>query len=131
MYQVSSCETSVPKTIDQRGLSRAKLSKSARAILAADWQDGSIILAHPTAALAAVVMGVSMTYVTAAKKLTPAQRAEVRIGQRPLIIAPMPKPMPPLPSAEEQLRKIVAEIGVAAALNLLATMEAGELLAAA
>jgi hypothetical protein len=124
--------------IDHRAVVRSKLSKTTRACYAADWMSGAASLIRPSVRLATEAMQVSIAYAAAAKRLTSAERVAVRRGVRPLIVRPAPKPVQlplwlamPIPTPEERLRTLVAEIGVAAALELLAGMEAAELLAAA
>jgi hypothetical protein len=115
-YHTSTAPSSAaPTAIDGRRFGR--LSKSQRAVLAADVLEGRLSL-RPTATAIAKVMGVSVPYITAASKLSTMERYKVRWGLRTLreVISPTPSP-------EERLAKIVDEIGVDAALELLARSE--------
>jgi hypothetical protein len=96
-------------------------------------------LHNPTIKLSAIAYGISTSYVVHALRLTPEQRQAVRREERPLILprAPSLPPAPPIPpiapvtppvattvaSVEERLHQIVTEIGIWAALDLLAANE--------
>jgi hypothetical protein len=122
--------TAPPRVIDAHSLPHLKLSKAARAVLAADILDGIVRLEHYTVPLVARAVGVSSAYVTVAHRLIPEERERVRKGQRPLRV-----PAPPLASpifssaptemdAHARLANIVAELGgVTETLNVLAAMD--------
>ena len=67
-----------------------------RAVWGADIVDGRIVVAAPTARSVALTVGTSSSYLFAALRLSPEARAEVRGGERPLILA-----RPPAPSASD------------------------------
>jgi hypothetical protein len=110
-------QTGLPgKAVRRCGLPLRKLGKAARAALAAEIVEGSVTLSDLSARQLAAVVGVSVAYVAAALKLTPAQRDAVRRGQRPLVephvrLAPL--------TAQARLEQIVAEIGADKTLALL------------
>jgi hypothetical protein len=62
-----------------------KLSKTMRAILAAEVLDGNLPLMNLTRDMVARAVGVSTGYVDAARRLTPEQRREVARGKRSLV----------------------------------------------
>ena len=67
---------------------------------------------------AASQLGLSLTYVYAALKLTPQERGEVSVDARPLVVTP--KKSKPLPSSwEVRFDQLVAEVGLDALFNKL------------
>jgi len=106
-----------PKLIRGRGLPCRKLSKAARALLAAEIKEGAIMLTDMSVRQIAATVGVSVGYVNAALKASPLHREAVRRGLRPLV-EPRAKAGP-----QERLAKIVDEIGVESVLSLLAAEE--------
>jgi hypothetical protein len=64
---------------------RRRMSPAERAVLAADIVDGRVVLQGLTVKSIAALVGVNVGYVDHALKLTPAQRQQVRDGDRPLI----------------------------------------------
>jgi hypothetical protein len=107
-----------PKVARGRGLPARKLSKVQLAVLAAETKEAAAILNDWSNGQLSAVFGVSVTYIAAALKASPAQREAVRRGLRPLV-----EPHAPA-SARERLGKLVAEIGFDGVLNLLGTFEA-------
>ncbi len=75
---------SVPRAVQARSLSCARLSKAERAIIGADVIDGRAFL-HLTVKLVAMTVGCSAGSVFRALQLSPEQREEVRRGRRPLV----------------------------------------------
>ena len=75
------------RVISGRGLAQVlrRLSPTERALLGADILDGRVIVSGLTAKSVAVLVGVSASYLSAAARATPGQRAEIRDG-RPLIL---------------------------------------------
>jgi hypothetical protein len=71
--------------VDPHSLAHTKkLSKPARAVLAAEILDGRLPLINPTIAMVAAVVGVSAAYIAQARRLTPEQRRDVVRGTRSL-----------------------------------------------
>jgi hypothetical protein len=70
--------------VDPHALPQRKLSKAARAVLGAEILDGNIALLNPTRTMVATAVGVSTTYVDAARRLSPEARQEVVRGMRSL-----------------------------------------------
>jgi hypothetical protein len=97
------------KCVRGRGLPLRKLGKAARAVLAAEIMEGLVTLTDLSVRQIAAVIGVSVAYISAALKLTPAQRDAVRRGLRPLV-EPHARPAPL--TAQARLEQIVGEIGV-------------------
>ena len=95
-----------------------KLSKSARALLAADIVEGNVTLSDMSVRQIAAVVDVSVAYAHTALHMPSTEREKVRRGLRPLV---QPKaPAPPL-SPQERIGQVVAEIGYDATLTLLVT----------
>jgi hypothetical protein len=84
--------------LDPHSIRHAKLSKPALAIAGAEIIDGRLHLLNPTIEIIAKAVGVSASYITAARKLTPEQRREVLAGKRSLV---QPKPPAPALNAEQ------------------------------
>jgi hypothetical protein len=103
------------RTVDARSLITRKRPKAARACDAADLLDGLAVLI-PTSRLVAKVSAISVSSVTRARRLTPAQRDAVRRGERPLAL-------PRRVSPQELLNQIVDEIGLDRVQNLLWAFE--------
>jgi len=107
--------------LDPHSIRHAKLSKTALAIAGAEVMDGRLHLLNPTLEMIARAVGVSASYVAAARKLAPEQRQEVLRGMRPLV---PPKPPAPVLSAEQRFATAVAAVGgVATPLDQLAAIE--------
>jgi hypothetical protein len=107
--------------LDPHSIRHAKLPKTALAIAGAEVLDGHLQLLNPTIEIVAKAVGVSSSYITAARKLTPEQRREVLAGKRPLGLL---KPPAPAVNVGERFAAIVAELGgVAEALDQLAVIE--------
>jgi hypothetical protein len=100
------------RVVDAHSLAHRKLSKAARACEAADILDGFTTLQNLTIRLVVVAAeGVSVASVVSARRLTPAQRFAVRLGERPLVL---PKPVQALPApvtAQTKLAELVTEVG--------------------
>jgi hypothetical protein len=107
------------ETVRGRGLGHRELSKTARALLAADIAVGRIRISDFSERQLAFILGVSVPYIRAARALDDMQRIAVERGRRPLIVTP-PRTSP---SVREQLTHVVDRIGVDATLNLLAMNE--------
>jgi hypothetical protein len=105
--------------IDAHALPHLKLSKTERALLGADILDGITLLQNLTTTQVAAAVGVSPSYVQAARRLAPLARAAVEHGQRPLVQPRATRTADPV----ERLAEIVAEIGVDQTLDLLAVSE--------
>jgi hypothetical protein len=105
--------------IDAHALPHLKLSKTERALLGADILDGITLLQNLTTTQVAAAVGVSPSYVQAARRLAPLERAAVEHGQRPLIQPRATRTADPV----ERLAEIIAEIGVDQTLDLLAVSE--------
>src|SRR5262249_60848293 len=75
------------RVISGAGLAQVlrRLSPTERALLGADILDGMVIVSGLTAKSVAVLVGVSASYLSAAARATPEQRAEIQDG-RPLIL---------------------------------------------
>ena len=99
------------RVVDAHSLPNRKASK---AVKACDGVDGLTTLQNLTAKLVAAAQGVSLSSLAAARRLTPAQRDEVRRGERPLVLPTksVPLRLPPPVSAEERVAEIVAEFGM-------------------
>jgi hypothetical protein len=110
----------VIKTINARSLPHKKLPKPARSVLGANMLGGFVRPENLTRAMMAAIVGVSVTYLDIASRLTPEQRAAVLRGERTLF---MPRTKPALPKPEKKLAEVVAEIGVDQTLALLAANE--------
>jgi hypothetical protein len=140
LYRMRSTEATAapPRVVGAHGLLHLRVSKAARACLAADIVDGFAVVQNPTMRLAATAYGVSIGSVARALRLTPEQRQAVRRGQRPLVLprtpSPATLPVPAIPvttsvitpvivGPRERLAEIVNEIGLDATLALLANSE--------
>jgi DNA-binding transcriptional regulator YiaG len=98
--------------------SQRTLSKAQRAILGAKIKDGQLDLGLTNKQFAAKI-GVSVTYLAAAEKLSANEQQAVWDGWRPLI-----RPKARLvPGPQERLAAIVDEIGLDRVLNLLNSFE--------
>jgi hypothetical protein len=107
--------------LDPHSIRHAKLSKAVLAILGAEVMDGRVSLINPTLNMIAQGIGVSTSYLVAARKLSPEQRQEVLADKRPLV---QPKPPAPVLNAEQRFAAVVAELGgVANALDRLTLIE--------
>jgi len=84
----------VVRVVDAHSLAHRKAPKAA-ACDAADLVDALTRLQNPTIRVAAAVCSVSQSYVVAALRLSPAQRDDVRRGERSLV---SPKPVKALPA---------------------------------
>jgi hypothetical protein len=114
----------VLKTIDGHSVPHKKSSRAAKACDAADWLDGLTNYQNPTLRVASVACDVSVSSIGLARRLTPAQRQEVRAGLRPLRQYRKPNGVPMLPTAQQRLADIVSELGgIASARNELAAIE--------
>jgi hypothetical protein len=107
------------KTVRGRGLGSRKLSKPARALLAADIAAGKVRLDDFSERQLSLLLGVSVPYIRAARGLDDVQRIAVEHGFRPLVVAP-PRA---LPAPAKQLAQVVHQIGINATLDLLASAE--------
>jgi hypothetical protein len=89
-YFVSGNGASAPRCLSGASISQLvrRMSPVERAILGAELVEGRTVLEPPTGKTAAALCQVSMTYVGAALKLSPDQRAAVLNGERPLIAPP-------------------------------------------
>jgi hypothetical protein len=118
--------TTTPPVVPRRSLDphvvrHLKLPESALAIEAAEVMDGRRSLVNPTLEMVAIAVGVSPSYVAAARQLTPEQRQQVLRGWRPLVAS---KPRTPVLSIEQRFAALVTELGgVASALDQLAMLE--------
>ena len=110
------------KTIRGRGLGIRKLTKPARALLAADVAAGKVQLGDFSERQLALLLGVSISYIRAARGLSDTQRIAVEHGFRPLVAAPS-RALPRPASAQQQLAQVVNQIGINATLDLLASTE--------
>jgi len=110
------------KTVSGRGLGNRKLSKAARALLAADIVSGKVQLDDFSERQLSLLLNVSVAYIRAARALDNAERIAVEHAFRPLVVAP-PRALPTPASAQRQLSQIVHRIGVNATLDLLASTE--------
>jgi hypothetical protein len=108
------------RSVKGRGLACRKLSKPARALLGVDVIEGTTTITDLSHKQIAATVGVSVGYLNAALRLTPAEREAVRRGLRPLVEPRVPAAQP---AARERLAAIVDEIGVDATLALLAGNE--------
>jgi hypothetical protein len=106
------------KTIRGRGLALRKLGKAQRALLAADIARGEVMLTDLSIRQIAAAVGVSVAYAHAALRLSALEREGVRRGLRPLVQQHAPA------GPRERLAKLVDEIGIDAALDLLAQTQA-------
>jgi len=96
-------------SVDPHSLTHKQLPKPMRAVLGAEILDGRIPLMNPTVSIVAQAMGVSASYITAARRLSPKQRQDAARGLRPLVEH---RAAPALaPSVEQRLSEIVAELG--------------------
>jgi hypothetical protein len=122
LYSIKTTETTaaMPRVVDAHSLPHCKLSKAARACLAADILDGRLTLQGLTIKLVAAAVGVSGSYVSAALRVAPEQRDLVRQDRRPLVL---PRRPVTLPSAQKRFADLVEEIGITRALNLLVETE--------
>lgn len=111
---------SVARSVKGRGLACRKLSKPARALLGVDIVEGTTTITDLSHKQVAAIVGVSIGYLNAAQRLTPAEREAVRRGLRPLVEPRVPAT---LPAARERLAAIVNEIGVDATMALLTSNE--------
>ena len=103
-----------------RGLSLRKLSKTARALLAADAASGAVQLEGFSNVQLAQLFGVSAAYVRLARGLDPVQRMAVEDNRRPLVDVRTP----PASSVQVRFLKAARELGVNQALDMLAATEA-------
>jgi hypothetical protein len=88
---------STTSVVNASGLKHRKdYTTGARAVDAAHWREGLLILKNPTLEQASAVFGVSVPSIHRAQNLSPEQREEVRSGWRPL--APTPPVLPKLPA---------------------------------
>src|SRR5215831_15579282 len=92
------------RVVDAHSLPNRKASKAVKACDGADILDGLMTLQNLTARLVAVAQGVSLSSLFAARRLTPAQRDEVRRGKRPLVLPTKPVllPLPPPAVADSE-----------------------------
>jgi hypothetical protein len=119
-----------PRNANARSLLHLQ-SAAARACTAADLVDGHIKVQRqrPTQKTAALICGVSPASVARACRLTPAERAEVKEGTRPLVL-PVPKPSPkpvPVPvtmDVQARMFELIDALGVDAVLTLMAEADA-------
>jgi hypothetical protein len=103
----------VPRAVYAHSLPHCKLSKAARAL------DDRLTLQGLTIKLVAAVVGVSVSYVTAALQVYPEQRELVRRDRRPLFRR---RPVA-LPSPQKRFADLVERSGITQALNLLVESE--------
>ena len=122
LYSMKTTETTaaVPRVVDAHSLPHYKLSKAARACLAADILDGRLTLQGLTIKLVAAAVGVSEGYVAAALRVSPEQRELVRQERRPLVL---PRRTAALPSPQKRFADLIEEIGITQALHLLVESE--------
>jgi len=117
--------------IDAHSIAHAKTPKAVRAVDGADILDGIAKLENLTLPLVAAGMGVSVSYLVKAHRLTPEQRQAVRDGQRPLVLSRTPTEPPKLPTVvpfvtadvEFRLACLVQDVGLDTVLDLLARTE--------
>jgi len=114
------------KTIDAHSVLNRKASQAVKACEAADVLDGIATLQNLTLRVVAFAYEVSVASVSAARRLTPAQRQDVREGWRPLILPRFASDVlaQPSPSPKERFADLVTELGgIAEALDALAVIE--------
>jgi hypothetical protein len=119
------------QSVDAHSLLHRKCTKAAKACDGADILDGLLSLRNLTIKLVAAAVGVSVSSIVTALRLTPTQRDEVRRGKRPLVVPtkPVPLQLPPpvvavtVPSAEQRLKAAANEFGLVEALEVLAKLE--------
>ena len=139
LYRMKLTETTaVPRIVHVRSLSHLQAPASTLACDAADSVDGRTVL-QPTIPFAAMAWKrISPSSVSAALRLTPEQRDEVRHMRRPLVLPRSPKKLPApviplatppmlLTSVEDARRQLDAIVeflgGIDATLSLLAVTE--------
>jgi len=85
--QTSGSANSRPRCLSGASLAQLvrRMSPVERAVLGADLVDGRVVLEPPTAKSAAALVHIGHGYLFAALRLSPAQRAEVLAGERPLL----------------------------------------------
>jgi len=120
------------RAIDAHSLPNRKASKAVRAVDAADILDGRMTLQNLTIRLVATALDVSPSSVSNARRLTPAQRDDVRERKRPLVLPTKPAPLklpPPVVadsapvSARQKIAEVVAELGVNTAIDMIAELD--------
>src|SRR5262245_12456659 len=91
-----------PRCVSGASLSQLvrRMSPVERAVFGAELAEGRVVLEPPTAKTVSALCHVNMTYVGAALRLTPGQRAAVLAGERSLI---EPRRCAPAPSEWETL----------------------------
>lgn len=107
--------------LDPHTFRHTKFPKAALAIAGAEVLDGRVQLLNPTLEMIALAVGVSPSYVAAARKLTLEQREDVLRGKRPFV---QPKLPSPAFSVQQRFADLVTELGgFASALDELAKLE--------
>jgi hypothetical protein len=108
-------------SVDPHSLAHKRLSKAVRAVLGAEILDGRVPLMNPTIGMVAQATGVSASYISAARQLSPAQRQDVARGKRSLV---QHSKAPPTVNAELEwhLSLIVAEHGFNTVLDTLSAI---------
>jgi hypothetical protein len=109
-----------PKTVKAKGLAHRKMTKTEKAIFAADISDGVVKLDSLSLQQLASLIGISVGYINVARSLDSWQRGLVKQGQRKLTDY---LPRRSLPSPAKQITKPVRQIGVDQTLELLAAAE--------
>jgi hypothetical protein len=112
------------KYLHARGLPLRKLSKTARALLAADVASGAVQLQGLSNIQLSRLFGVSAGYIRLARGLDPMQRMAVEGNRRPLVDAHILR-LYQHPAARDRFLKAARELGgIDAALGVLASVEA-------
>jgi hypothetical protein len=122
-----------PKVITGQSLAHRELDKRQRAVLAADMFDGTVPF-RPTQAQSALICGVSVTYVTAARKLSPGERSAILQGYDVTRFADLLRPprqlslaMPVLPTVkvlpDSVLENLIRSAGIERVLDIAAAVE--------
>jgi hypothetical protein len=112
------------ESVDAHSILHRKQSQAAKACDAADVLDGLKTLQNLTLRVAAFAHEVSVASVSAARRLTPAQRDAVRKGWRPLILPRLASDVPVPPTPQERFAGLVSELGgIGGALKELVAIE--------
>jgi hypothetical protein len=112
------------RAIDAHSVLNRKASQAVKACDAADVLDGLATLENLTLRVVAFAYEVSVASVSAARRLTPAQRQAVRNGWCPLVLPRLASDPPSLPTPQQRFAGVVSELGgIASALDALAVIE--------
>jgi hypothetical protein len=122
-----------PKVIHGASLAHRHLNARQRAVLAADALDG-LVRYVPTQNQTAAEFGVSVPYITAARRLSPDQRAAILQGSDSTSFAELIQPRqrrlklltPNLAITDDELVKAVRAVGVNRVLDAAVAAEAAE-----